>query len=91
MDFLIICPFLLALMLSQGSFTDLENQRVDSGLEICILCSLVTTFALMALGAGGEHMYREGVRDHGKGHKEVEKCGSRSAGKLMLCPPVDGL
>ncbi|KAL2309152.1 hypothetical protein Nmel_005335 [Mimus melanotis] len=34
MDFLIICPFLLALLLSQGSFTDLEKQRVDSGLEI---------------------------------------------------------
>ncbi|XP_014738101.1 PREDICTED: meiosis inhibitor protein 1-like isoform X3 [Sturnus vulgaris] len=34
MDFLIICPFLLALLLSQGSFTDLEKRRVDSGLEI---------------------------------------------------------
>ncbi|KAM6213336.1 coiled-coil domain-containing protein 134-like isoform 1-T1 [Sarcoramphus papa] len=34
MDFLFICPFLLALLLSRGSFADLEKQRVDSGLEI---------------------------------------------------------
>ncbi|XP_068257915.1 coiled-coil domain-containing protein 134 isoform X1 [Nyctibius grandis] len=34
MDFLFICPFLLALLLSWGSFADLEKQRVDSGLEI---------------------------------------------------------
>lgn len=41
MDFLFICPFLLALLLSRGSFADLEKQRMDSGLEICILlCSL---------------------------------------------------
>lgn len=55
MDFLIICPFLLALLLSQGSFTDLEKQRVDSGLEICILCCLplMTMYALMATEAGG--------------------------------------
>ncbi|XP_035759111.1 coiled-coil domain-containing protein 134 isoform X1 [Egretta garzetta] len=34
MDFLLICPFLLALLLPRGSFADLEKQRVDSGLEI---------------------------------------------------------
>ncbi|KAM7131805.1 meiosis inhibitor protein 1-like isoform 4-T5 [Ciconia maguari] len=34
MDFLFICPFLLVLLLSRGSFADLEKQRVDSGLEI---------------------------------------------------------
>ncbi|KAM6301677.1 meiosis inhibitor protein 1 [Podargus strigoides] len=34
MDFLFICPFLLALLLARGSFADLEKQRVDSGLEI---------------------------------------------------------
>ncbi|KAM9638121.1 meiosis inhibitor protein 1-like isoform 2-T5 [Morphnus guianensis] len=34
MDFLFICPVLLALLLSRGSFADLEKQRVDSGLEI---------------------------------------------------------
>lgn len=37
MDFLFLCPFLLALLLSRGGFADLEKQRVDSGLEICIL------------------------------------------------------
>lgn len=36
-------------------------------------------------------MHRERVRDHGKGHKEVEKRGSRSTGKLLLCPSIDGL
>lgn len=41
MDFLFICPFLLTLLLPRCSFADLEKQRVDSGLEICILlCSL---------------------------------------------------
>ncbi|KAJ7425944.1 hypothetical protein WISP_21437 [Willisornis vidua] len=34
MDFFFICPFLLMLLLSWGSFADLEKQRVDSGLEI---------------------------------------------------------
>ncbi|XP_071407968.1 meiosis inhibitor protein 1-like isoform X1 [Pithys albifrons albifrons] len=34
MDFFFICPFLLMLLLSWGSFADLEQQRVDSGLEI---------------------------------------------------------
>ncbi|KAM6321189.1 meiosis inhibitor protein 1 [Aegotheles albertisi] len=34
MDFLFICPFLLALLLSRSSFADLEKQKVDSGLEI---------------------------------------------------------
>ncbi|GAB0176731.1 coiled-coil domain-containing protein 134-like [Grus japonensis] len=34
MDFLFICPFLLVLLLSRGSFADLEKQKVDSGLEI---------------------------------------------------------
>ncbi|XP_051640799.1 coiled-coil domain-containing protein 134-like isoform X4 [Manacus candei] len=34
MDFFFIYPFLLALLLSRGSFADLEKQRVDSGLEI---------------------------------------------------------
>lgn len=93
MDFLIICPFLLALLLSQGSFTDREKQRVDSGLEICILCSLSLMTHVCTNGYGGwrELMHRERVRHHGKGHKEVEKRGSRSTGKLLLCPSVDGL
>ncbi|XP_009321009.1 PREDICTED: coiled-coil domain-containing protein 134 [Pygoscelis adeliae] len=34
MDFLFVCPFLLVLLLSRGSFADLEKQRMDSGLEI---------------------------------------------------------
>lgn len=93
MDFLIICPFLLALLLSQGSFTDLEKQRVDSGLEICILCSLplMTTYALMATEAGGSTYTGKGSETMEKGHKEVEKRGPRTTGKLLLCPSVDGL
>lgn len=35
-------------------------------------------------------MHKEGVRDYGKGHKEVEKGGSRNTGKFLLCPSVDG-
>uniref|UniRef100_A0A8C6NF06 Uncharacterized protein n=1 Tax=Melopsittacus undulatus TaxID=13146 RepID=A0A8C6NF06_MELUD len=34
MDLLFLCPVLLVLLLSRGSFTDLEKQRLDSGLEI---------------------------------------------------------
>ncbi|KAM9579791.1 meiosis inhibitor protein 1-like isoform 2-T2 [Guaruba guarouba] len=34
MDLLFLCPVLLVLLLSRSSFTDLEKQRVDSGLEI---------------------------------------------------------
>ena len=55
MGFLFICPFLLALLLSRGSFADLEKQRVDSGLEICILlCSLPLAEAGGSSRAGTE-------------------------------------
>lgn len=37
MGLLAFCPFLLVLVLPGGSRADLEKQRVDSGLEICIL------------------------------------------------------
>lgn len=52
MDFLLICPFLLALLLPRGSFADLEKQRVDSGLEICILLLQPPLANLAGAGAG---------------------------------------
>lgn len=75
MDFLIICPFLLALLLSQGSFTDLEKQRVDSGLEICILCSLplMTTYALMATEAGGSTYTGKGSETMERGTRKWKR------------------
>lgn len=52
MDFLLICPFLLVLLLPRGSFADLEKQRVDSGLEICILLLQPPLASLAGAGAG---------------------------------------
>lgn len=37
MDLLVFCPFLLVLVLPRGGLADVDKQRVDSGLEICIL------------------------------------------------------
>lgn len=53
MDFVFICPFLLVLLLSRGSFADLEKQRVDSGLEICILCCSLPLMSFLPAEAGG--------------------------------------
>lgn len=86
MDFLIICPFLLALLLSQGSFTDLEKQRVDSGLEICILCSLplMTTYALMGMEAGGSTCTGKGSETMERGRRAWKREDPKALGSCCF-------
>lgn len=93
MDFLFICPFLLALLLSRGSFADLEKQRVDSGLEICILfCSLTLVshkqpdLPVPAEAGGNSHAGKRSEtteRGTGGGRERTQNCWAVAS--LLFC------
>lgn len=89
MDLLFLCPVLLVLLLSRGSFTDLEKQRVDSGLEICILLlSLPLLYCGCTVPACG---CRERGRDHWRGGRMVGEGGPRTTEQWSHCSLFLGL
>lgn len=88
MDFLFICPVLLALLLSRGSFADLEKQRVDSGLEICILlCSL----PLVSWRTHPHPLRLEGARAQGKRQRPWKGAQGGGRGRTQNCWAVASL